>query len=538
MNDFEFMNQNDNMQPSMNQFDVNQDEVTLIICSPRQINNLCVRPLMYNFNNGLIDDVCTNIDKKVTGHYKETMWTPNMMKAILPEGNGQRIDTLNISSSWTFVLIINATPRGTKFKTTGSTKRFIASGICLTEPINPLTMHMHKPTINPNCVLQILHSTTLAVCPSLGNNFNGNIKRCDADIHNIPQQTGQYYRDPMYLINNKKLRESCVFDGTGGKLFTPGKALVGADKETVNIPSYESSPKHDLNNTMEVLHSVANTVQTHRGIENSLMGYQNMDPYENFITNVDSQLTNTGVLNETSIGIDITVPHVLGELINRYPNINVLPFDISATGSSLHERPQTVLNNQNTMSSLVINCMNTITPYVGLSEVMFRYDSFTEGSNMMPGQRRGSWQLQHACELVMGNDQSLKYSLEQFKAMMENDLFPILITTCGEFSLTCKYDLTGESIINLQFLDEGVADGYYIHHNKLGGIVSPHIGTMDNLSHNSNELASLLNGVSTNILGLTGQGSQMHDPFFNAELFNEPSDNTQMEGSNINFNTL
>ena len=499
MNDFDYMEQSDN-QFNMGQFSVSNDEATLILCSPRQINDLCTRPLMYNFSNQLIEDISTNIDKRSSGHGSETLWTPNMMTAVLPEGNGQRVDTLNLSNSWTFVLIINMTPKGISYGATGPTKRFIASGVCLSEPINPMTMYMSTPTINEFCVLQIHHSTTLSLCPTMNNHYSGYTKRLDTDFDSITQQTGQYYKDPMYIMNNKKLRETTNFDGDT-QVFRSGEAAIGNNEHSVNIQTSEGSPKHELNRTIDTISRAVNMEKTQNGIENYLIGNNRINTYNNFINNIDAEMMNDGILNSVKLGLDISVPQILGDVIKVYPSIKILPFNINNTGSGLGERPQTLLGNQNTMSSLIVNCMNTIIPHAGLSEVMFRYDSFNHNVMQIPGRTSGTWELQHACELISGNEMSLESSLSQFKMLMESDVFPILLTTCGDFSLTCKYDITGETIINLQFLDEAQIDGYYVHHNKLGGLVSPHIGTINNLHHNSGELCGLFKGISTNVLG-------------------------------------
>ena len=498
---------------SMNSFNLHDNEATIIITSPRRLDKVCLRPLLFNFNDSLVDEVSENISAKISNTQHKSGWSSNTLQSILPAANGIPVNCEELSHQWTFVLMINIRPSRAVYGLAGPTQRLLATGVFIDEPLNPSTMQMHKPALNPNAMLQILHCTTMNIQEEItAGSGHGRRKCVNNDMHNITQQSDAYYNPDTYVINNQKIRESDTY-GEDSIVHHYGAAQVSKLPEALSVPTYEGSPKQTFNNLTSILESAVNTQQSADHIDNLLMKPASLtNPYSDFINTVDTNVMNSNLIPDNIIHtlqakLNTKQPIIFKNLLDVYPSINVIPFKIDPTGMSCLERPQNIMNVQNTMSALLVNCLNTIVTNCGLSEIMFRYDSYNgDVNNPM---ERGCWDVGHVCELVQGSENSLRASLQQFRTLMTQDVFPILLSVGGEFSLMCKYDVTGETMISIQFLDSSPLDGYYVHQNKLGGLLSPHIGTIDDLMNNSSALNGLMGGVSVNLLGVHPRGNNL-----------------------------
>ena len=496
---------------SMEQFNVHDNEATIIITSPRRMENVCLRPLLFNFNDQLIDEVSETISARINNTQHIDKPSSNALEAILPASNGIHVDCETLSYQWTFVLIINLRPSRATYGLVGPTQRLLATGVFVDEPLNPATMQMHKPTLNPNSMMQILHCTTMTIREEMhaGTGYNRR-KSVNNDMHNISQQTDSYYNQDTYVINNQKIRESDVY-GEDNIVHHYGAAQISKLPEALSVPTYEGSPKQTFTNLTSILESAVNTQQSAEHVDNLLMRPKSLtNPYADYLNTVDTNIMNGNLIPDNIIHnlqskLNTRQPVRFGSLLDTYPSINVIPFKIDPKGIGGLERPQNIISVQNTMSALIVNCLNTIVTNCGLSEIMFRYDSY--GGDDNNPMCRGNWDVTHVCELVHGTENSIRASLQQFKTMTVQDVFPILLSVGGEFSLMCKYDITGETMINIQYLDSSPLDGYYVHQNKLGGLLSPHVGTVNDLMNNSVHLNGLMGGVSVNLLGVHPRGS-------------------------------
>jgi hypothetical protein len=116
----------------------------------------------------------------------------------------------------------------------------------------------------------------------------------------------------------------------------------------------------------------------------------------------------------------------------------------------------------------------------------------------------GVWQLFRVTPFVSGpeiTEQLVSDILYRFRTRMESDLFPVLRAFAGEFSLFVDFDMIASTVIDLQFMDCPDSHGLYEAHNRLGGVISPAVGSGVHLVHNRTELDSLTTQLSSNVVG-------------------------------------
>jgi len=474
-------------------FDPEKPTATLILNTPRRIHkDTRVRPILYNFGEDLIEDVSKRIDASVHRKGEEGIdnnLTESMLSAAIPSAEGNKIRTDVLSDSFTFVLTVDQPRR------VGVTKRAIASGIVIGVPFDPSVGQGRIPTIDMMCVLKIEHCTFINIETKFDGRRNKKTLKV-RDAHAIDMQLDQFSDSPSFLLNNNSLRKANLYS-EDAIIRRNSKGSIAALDKTVLLETLEGEPKSFFKEMGHTLASAASSQLFDEMVDSPLFETPiYVDPARGFINTFDSHTVSNGYYVKINKCIETKAPILLDELDRAYPNLNVVTTEINRNGFGFEERPQINANHTNIMSSLMVSCLNSIAPKSQLCEIVFRYDSFRE-----------DWDLGHFGFLNNVGESQANCNLDKFKKLMEMDVFPILLNINGDFDIIVNYDLTGEVIIDLHFLDSSKLGGYYIHQNRLGGMVSSNIGNENDFSHNGTMLNGFLNGISMNVFA----GSAIND---------------------------
>jgi hypothetical protein len=478
------------------------NNVKLYIFTPYLHGNQVIRPYIYRFDDNLVDTFLNGNGAVDTLKRMGSMQNNGISGAILPSTNGFLIDTTYLDNLYSFILLIDAVdPVRSMISLGGPKRRTILTGYFYDEPINPFTMYTSSPTLNPNALMLFTHNNSFLVNSgnSYGQNIINNITiNANADI--VPQSLDQTVGGiDLSLCDISSLANAYSRDIYSNESIPTGQPLKLANhcKNAPILSDRVKSPKHQLIDIAYGIDQSFNiTKNDHKifgGLEGSLVGD---NQHELFINNLYSHLQRPDIASIQQ-GVDPSKHMLMSDLTFMFPNIDVITCSVPYKAD--HDiRDQRESNIQTVFSSLVNNVVSSYAISNLLGRVAFRYASWMK--NPLEG-RGGAWNIEVA-ELIIGaelNQTVLESSVNNFINAMESGLFPILINAGGEFDLSVSYDATGATTVDLFFMDySSESRGYYVAHNKLGGMISPAIGSVDNAQSNRIQFDELVTKVANN----------------------------------------
>jgi len=484
--------------PTVADQNFHKNTCVLYILSPRVIPEQVIRPYAYNFNENLIEDLKDQGElKQFFGPRSRGANKESTHRAILPSVQGTRVDTKDLSMMWSFILVLDVgATSSSKYALPSSKSRILCTGFFSEEPLNPMTINNTTPTINPRSIMHFTHHSVVAlqdtIQPRYGNRTNMKISHDDDCVNSM---LGNIASSDLYLMTPSDIRECSRGNNSDGEFISAyGDKHVGAltDKNVIT-PSRLKSPKHQFQDILFAL-DYAVDYESLQKPESSITSGGYGDPMQEFTDVFDASLIGDNRF-VPQLGIDINDPISMHQLIHQYPNINILPCKVPAT-SQWDVRPQDDVTVLNSMSSMVASTISTLATGSGISKISFRYNS-SIGSSLDPN-GGGAWEIQHVETLVPCDDIGTKGCFNTFKNLLQLDLWPILRSVAGEFDIMLSHDITGETLVGLQFLDMPVSHGMFETCNRMGGMVAPTIGDLSTFSHNTNELQSLVDSMAIN----------------------------------------
>ncbi|MDY2698114.1 MAG: hypothetical protein SOV61_00975 [Lachnospiraceae bacterium] len=90
--------------------------------------------------------------------------------------------------------------------------------------------------------------------------------------------------------------------------------------------------------------------------------------------------------------------------------------------------------------------------------------------------------------LFVMTPEQIQANADFLKKELMRDVFPSIRMNCGEFYLTVKSTIAGESIIDLRLMDWGDQNGFIEQSNRLGGLNTPMIGLNTTLDNNARQI--------------------------------------------------
>lgn len=483
-------------------FDGNQDSgVKLLIFTPRNHGNMVIRTNKFNFKNAMYDTLSDGSSAK---HCLATNFEV-FTQAITPSHQGIQIDTQQLDTMWSFVLIFDKVgDRPSAFGAPANRKRVVLKGYFMGEPMSVQNLFMSSPPINHSALMFFTNDSTSMINMEVsqrGSKYNissiNNVDIAHGFINNHTIGAGDLFRTDV-----SSLAKSSALGDSSSMMSSPYAATI-ASKQTDESPGiiFGAQTKSPHAQFMEVAGAIDVAARdTGGGI--AQWGNNDYDlgdnEFDKFMKVMNMQLARS-TISISQEGLNPLRPESLGTFLARH-NVTVIPCRIPQD-SQFDVRPQSDINIQNVFSSLAANVISTAAADNQISKIIFRYSSWAKDTYGM----RGVWQLQQAATLYQDlshiADQHLTKALGSFRLLMEQHLWPVLNSAAGDFDLVCSYDSSNSTIIDLNFLDHQQIGGFYEVHNRLGGLINPSLGTEDTFNNNRNQMNNLCAAVAGKLTG-------------------------------------
>ena len=305
----------------------------------------------------------------------------------------------------------------------------------------------------------------------------------------LPIYDGIWGTNEFHSLSPSKTIGSIITDTDGmTSIIDSGESLNC--RRSIDITSSMESPKKHLKNILVGLDSANQQYM----FMNELGDYGNdsvtlNDPSESFrdeaitqIANLDSRSNSPSTSGVSSL-VDSGYVTIGMIRTNYHPKLLVIETPVQTQADVI---PQHETSINNIYSSLVCACLPSYINSVGLSSVSFMYNSSAEAI-----------QLIHIESVIATTQDDLNRRWNALKFILNNELFGMLLQN-GHFDMQATCNINSTTNVVLNFLDFTLLpDGAIYEENTiLGGIVSPLIGTKDNVINNSHQLSHLIQNVA------------------------------------------
>ena len=537
---------------AVNQFELQNDaydltangskRAKLYVFTPTFLPQQTLRSFNYNFSNTLVQELASSKEQDFRKNLHQPEGTPmgNAVNlAVLPTLNGINMDTTLINNQWSFVLILDKSypTRNGVLQTASPITRTIATGYATEEPVNPNTN-----TVNPHAILMFTKVDVINVAPRMsGGEFDRSyIVKEDSSI--VDERIGQlsgpknlFTMTPGELVNNTAYepmaKDMCV--APGPSCVTNIKANEGSKK----ISNNEATPRHHLGNIVQALNASISSEKNLEGKNICANGVSVLDD-PSIAGVIEKVATNMPNYNVTTPGntIDVTQPMSMECLCYMYPDLHVFPIAVP-TKSIWDAAPQGVQTRRNQMSSLLAASIQNLITQVGIASISFRYDSFTGPDKFGLGSKDGVFYPERWCPISTMSDKTQFSAIKWFETMFKDWLVPVIRTVGGEFRLLCHIDIGGYVLIDLIYEDERLGmsqgEGWYETSGKLGGYLTPYLGTESQWSNNASQLMELISNVASKQL-YCGPFGQQPQPVFDGTAQVDLFSGFTNAGNNLN----
>lgn len=495
--------------------------VHLYIFSPKNITPQFRRAHLYQFGPNFVNQVGESIEASIRhGNVKKNSFMYDSQEApsaITPNSFGTPVNLNTFSDLWSFLLILDIV-RGSQMPTMGIgvgmhvpfNTRCIYVGYCSDEPVNTTNMG-NGVTINPQAALIITHHTVVNQVQEVDafRSVTRSNTVCDVDLvpnHIIPQisppvqdqhgnvDSNRYLMTPGNLHRSTSFNE---FDQTA--VYTGSEAMIKPTVNNTAVVANLNSPRHHMSDVVGGLaHAFTHTAGLYSGsgtIDDQDMGI--LHGADVFHESVDTYYNSHSTINRALSPINPDVPVTLGTLNSMFPNMRLTDCRIPAMNqwdSISQEAPNIV----NIYGSMLSTTVPALLAGMGLSQIAFRYISRDVTNSFGVGAGDGSAQLLDIATFIQLSPEAMRLKFENFMHYMKFTVFPTLLAGGGDFDVTMYCSVAGTSLINLHFLDfpsYHYNNAFYESTTSLGGLISPLIGTTNELQHNATQLSNLIRAV-------------------------------------------
>lgn len=430
---------------------------------------------------------------------------PDASKLLRPSTSPDAIvRTSTLSNNWQFMLCIYE-----KAGSSLASQRVVLTGYFIDEPINPLTLHSAKPTVNPQATLVFTHKTVVGMQRSA--DYTGTPQasyNTFLDVHCLnPQQQMPLTQSEMHLLD----ATTCIntLDGTaGGSSFsTPGA--------TSGLSSLEGST--DINTTHDRSKHAVREVLTcvHQGHEQFQMESR-MSSFSgaiNFSTPRASGDTLLGIVKEQFTSRNTAMyggdkspksrdSWHLNRLIRTYPGLRIEP--LQPEGAYMFSAAdQSTSNEYNTFSALLCAEVPAIMVDAGLGTLSFtatvKHKTKTLSSALMSSGAEDtnvfySISLREAYMQIPESELNIRANAVMRELC--SGVFENILMLRGEFTVSASFSLSGRSHVLLNFLGDTYQNTVpYEVPTSLSGLITPTLGVAQCHGHNAQEIQQFMGFV-------------------------------------------
>lgn len=484
--------------PLMGNININRGNAMLFLFSPRNIIDHYKRPLSYNFNNELVDNISENILRQPSANAVRTVMnsTVDIYKSIIPAArDGIHLPTSIYSDRWMFVLIVDENA-AVEFSNQLSS-RTISIGVCSDEPISLSGRLSATPEkfLNPHCGLIVTRYMELRNYNTLTANGPVQKTKTTTSVEVTPYDQDIWNRDMYYGLEPDR-----VMGATQADLGEAYSACIDTSeslnvKRVIRADSDIALPKKHMKFLLDSIENSSSQLMFDSRVDRMVMG-EMTDKASSIEEFIHSNFQEQSILDQSDYSKKLMLSNTymtLEFIKNKYnPMVHVIQTPQITQGSII---PQHMTSISTIFSSLVSNAIPIYMNQAGLSAVAFMYNSFHEASKIF-----------HVESIGTVDQFELQRRWGAFEYLLRFELYPVLMANGGHFDLSVMSNINGTTDVILNFLDyEPLPVGaIYQENSVLGGITSQMIGTQDHLVGNSIELNNLVRNIATNVYHYQG----------------------------------
>ena len=484
---------------------INGNRIMLFLYSPHVLPDQVLRSFEYSFTPDFVDAL-SQAAKVGTLEFavgKERLKSlPGGQTAIMPSSEGKIADTNNWNNVWTFTLVIDLQQASFNGIIAPATRK-IASGYVVGEPgTNDIAGNF---LLNEQAVLVFTHVTNLNVRRS----FNPNLASKDGyafypdSMDYASESVPMYYNEDMFLGSPRELLREQINSPTGVMNYNALSLTHVKDGHAPRaIKNEMRAPKAQLSHIMRAIDCGLDQIGLGDGVHDKLRSSS-----DDYIAPVDQAL-NTVVDNLASgnmfdivTGIDTSQAMSIQQLQAIYPNMEVYPYQIrnqntfgwdvaNQVGQNYSGQVNVVMSPKQQFSSLAATVIQSVCSALGISTVAFSY-RWLDSDGFVVGKHE-AFQLSKF-DLMVPRPAMATDIANQMKMYLDDQLFDIIHSCCGEFEINALCDMAGTNLIDLRlYWYPDPQDGSYFQTDaKLGGIINPMVGTLSTINSNALSLDNL-----------------------------------------------
>lgn len=498
---------------------IDSDIVSLLIYPPRQLVQQVVRPYRYNFAPDLPDKLVSSDPHRVLEYRRADASTLN---AVLPDSEATAVNMDDISGRWTFVMILDNKERvGSELIGGGRRNRSIMAGYFLHPPLNETTLYSSHPTVNPNAIMIFTHTDNIEARIT-GYGPVGGIEPLVVKSSNdlLHQAMGGLYKTEMGLCDVSDIAISNNVNTYNQSFMRSGMPITLSEMSSgaEHVPNMLNNPHGHLTRITEAADATASQYRDSGITSDSMLSELGMSaeasPYRQ-ATNVMLGTLQKGRLDYGYASvINPTVPTTISDLeavfgnrLHIYPSKQEMP-------PQMDVRDPWSMTVENIIGYMVANSISSYCHELGISMVQFKYSSWVTSNTFVPnapiGGNKDGWQLDnialYATSVVNDPTSGEVWQTQwsRLKYILESAVFPIIKhhMNGSDFVLVAHYAGVMDTALSLNSLDNGVIrPEFSIHHNRLGGMINPNLGTFDAVHSNTQQVNTLMNQVVNEVIG-------------------------------------
>ena len=427
------------------------------------------------------------------------------MAAIVPSFDPTvRIGLSNLSATWKFMLVINGdyTPPD-QVSTWGrdNAGREIYFGYCLEEPINPMTLHMSQPTLNPDARLNITHKSVIQCYPA--HSAQASIPRfvtmSDADLIDPLVATALssaqlQVSDPLHLSQNAD-----VTSGQGGVIYAIPQPAAANNLSNLITPVIVDTR---MQNPQDNLATLMNAAILANGKLNSDQQFGRDNPFTSNLSRGDvvSESMESHFQSSTSTilhgNLRPDVPHTLGQICQRYhPEVFPYTSDRSVMFSPFDQSQRSL---STVFCSLLCSAIPPLLMQLQILHFAFQYESRSYDHN-----QPDAWMIHSVQSAVSMPNELLMQKTQAIMHTLKTGLFRMMLEAKGDFAVHGSFGAANVShcYINFHCDRERMVDPFEVP-TIFGGLTSSLLADTNTTFQNTAQYSLLLNAMT---------GSEMQD---------------------------
>lgn len=481
-----------------------QSQAILWLFSQTYIPDHASRAMIYNFNGtfrGILNDRLSTVNTIGSWRADRAYFAnePSASGVIMPATHARVTRTSQLSENWTFVLQIRTLRNNPVYTGMPSSCDVdIYSGYVVDDPVSMVLLNgNNSDAINRNAILVTTHHTRYLeddndTCPIM--------VRRDIDI--IPQQVMaglQTNGETLGELRPDKISQ-CVSVNDPYDTNTTSPMHIPLDQNADRNAAVGTEYSNPITHLMKLTTGMAHTIdQNSKSI--NLPG--DGDMMNNLAADMAVEMSPGDVCSYgpnmgSSLAPDQSFS--IGQVEVEFPNITVNVIRQPSEQQVDLVNPFTPTRT-NVLSSLISACIPPLLAEHGFADISFSYRSFDR--NDYDPQLPGGWYITSANPLCQMSEDAFAVRTNYLIASIIKNVFSIVRTTIEntDFMIDVSSSISGSTLVDLRIMDLGseYESGYYTTNNRLGGLNTSMLGTLDEQAANVRQYENILRDATSTV---------------------------------------